>query len=81
MIPDLRVCFLGDSFVAGVGDPEHRGWVGRLAARTSREGQPLTVYDLGVRRETSRDLLRRWHGKCVPRLPAGARAGWSCPSG
>ncbi len=53
MIADLRVCFLGDSFVAGVGDPEHLGWVGRVAARTNRGGQPLTAYGLGVRRETA----------------------------
>jgi MFS family permease len=27
-----RVCFVGDSYVAGFGDPEHRGWVGRVVA-------------------------------------------------
>lgn len=39
------VCFVGDSFVAGFGDPEHRGWVGRVAA-----GSAATVYNLGIRR-------------------------------
>lgn len=33
---DLRICFLGDSFVAGVGDPRCLGWAGRLAT-----AQPL----------------------------------------
>ncbi|MDP9407827.1 MAG: GDSL-type esterase/lipase family protein [Actinomycetota bacterium] len=75
MIADLRVCFLGDSFVAGVGDPEHLGWVGRVAARTNRGGQPLTAYGLGVRRETSRDVLGRWRRECAPRLPAGSACG------
>lgn len=28
--PDVRVCFVGDSFVAGVGDAQHLGWAGRL---------------------------------------------------
>lgn len=37
---DLRVCFVGDSFVAGVGDPEQLGWAGRVAARTHSAGRP-----------------------------------------
>ncbi len=69
MASDLRVCFLGDSFVAGVGDPEYRGWVGRLAARSHLTGTPLTSYNLGVRRQTSRDLLERGLSECRPRLP------------
>lgn len=68
---DLRVCFVGDSFVAGVGDPEHRGWVGRLCERSENAGLPLTAYGLGVRRQTSADVLARWHAECSPRLAAG----------
>lgn len=49
VLTDLRVCFVGDSFVAGVGDPQHLGWTGRIAARTYQAGQPLTSYVLGVR--------------------------------
>ncbi len=71
MPSDIRVCFVGDSFVAGVGDPEHRGWVGRLAARGAGIGQPLTTYNLVVRRETSRDVLTRWRAECSLRLFAG----------
>jgi lysophospholipase L1-like esterase len=63
---DVRVCFVGDSFVAGYGDPEHRGWVGRLAATA-----PVTVYNLGIRRDTSADVLARWAAECGRRLPAG----------
>ncbi|MGY4098205.1 hypothetical protein ACW2Q0_01365 [Nocardia sp. R16R-3T] len=40
---DLRVCFIGDSFVAGVGDPQGLGWVGRPAAGTYTTGQPLAA--------------------------------------
>lgn len=66
--PDLRVCFLGDSFTAGVGDPEHLGWVGRLAARSARAGRPLTAYPLGVRRQTGVEVAARWAAECAPRL-------------
>lgn len=72
---DVRVCFLGDSLVAGVGDPDHLGWAGRLAARTHQAGWPLTVYNLGVRRDTTADALRRGPAECAARLPAGSDAG------
>ncbi len=58
--PDLRVSFLGDSYVAGFGDAEHRGWVGRVAAWAHVIGFPVTVYNLGVRRDTSADVRSRW---------------------
>lgn len=71
-LDDLRVCFVGDSFVAGVGDPEHLGWVGRLADQSGRAGRRLTAYNLGVRRQTSRDVGRRWLLECEQRLPAAS---------
>ncbi len=71
---DVRACFLGDSFVAGVGDPQYLGWVGRLAARTRSAGTPLTAYTLGVRRDTSSDVLARWRAECGARLPNGCDA-------
>lgn len=71
MIPDLRVCFVGDSFVTGVGDPLGLGWAGRLAARAFAVGQPLTAYNLGVRGQTSSDILARWQHECVQRLQGG----------
>ena len=70
---DRRVFFVGDSFVAGVGDPEHRGWVGRLAARAQRAGAPITAYNLGVRRDTSDDICRRWMDEVAVRRGAGAQ--------
>ena len=70
---DRRVYFVGDSFVAGVGDPEHRGWVGRLAARAQRAGAPITAYNLGVRRDTSDDICRRWMDEVAVRRGAGAQ--------
>ncbi|QRP47437.1 GDSL-type esterase/lipase family protein [Amycolatopsis sp. FDAARGOS 1241] len=58
-----RVIFLGDSFVQGVGDPEHRGWVGRVLQAT---GGAVTGFNLGIRRNTSEDVLRR----CWPEVEA-----------
>ena len=65
---DRRVCFVGDSYVAGFGDPEHRGWVGRVVAESNRDGLPVTAYNLGVRMDTSEDVCRR--------LPAETAVRW-----
>ena len=70
---DRRVFFVGDSYVAGVGDPEHRGWVGRLAEHAHRAGAPITAYNLGVRRDTSDDVCRRWPDEVAVRRGAGAQ--------
>jgi lysophospholipase L1-like esterase len=66
---DLRICFLGDSFVQGTGDPECLGWAGRVCARTTRTGGFVTYYNLGVRRDTSVDIHRRWRDEVLRRLP------------
>jgi len=73
MSRDLRVCFVGDSFVAGVGDPEHLGWTGRLCAASERSGLPVTRYVLGVRRQTTAEVAERCAAECRPRLSGG---GW-----
>ncbi len=67
-VTDLRLCFVGDSLVAGVGDPEGLGWSGRLCAYARRPGLAVTGYNLGVRGETSRQILRRADGEITPRL-------------
>lgn len=68
MTADRRVLFFGDSFVAGVGDPEARGWVGRVAAASWDAEQPLVAYPLGVRRDTSLQVAARWRAEAAPRL-------------
>lgn len=67
----VRVCFVGDSFVAGVGDETHRGWAGRLIARGIEHGYELTGYNLGVRGDTSTMIRQRFEAECAARLPAG----------
>ncbi|MFC4373544.1 GDSL-type esterase/lipase family protein [Nocardia halotolerans] len=69
MTTALRICFIGDSFVQGVGDPQYRGWVGRVLAAT---GPAITAFNLGVRRDTSDDVLRRCWSEVEPRMLPGA---------
>ena len=65
---DIRICFIGDSFVNGTGDETALGWAGRLCTAAAGEAE-ITYYNLGVRRDTSGDVLRRWREECAPRLP------------
>lgn len=59
-MPDLRLCFLGDSFVNGTSDPTLLGWAGRLCKDLIHQGYSITYYNLGIRRETSLELAQRW---------------------
>lgn len=65
----MRICFFGDSFMNGTGDPEGMGWVGRACAAARHAGHDLTCYNLGIRRDTSADILARWEGEARRRLP------------
>jgi acyl-CoA thioesterase-1 len=69
---DRRVLFVGDSLVAGVGDPSGRGWVGRVVEASFAAGVQVTAYNLGVRGETSVQVASRWRGETGPRLVPGA---------
>ncbi|MEL7977803.1 GDSL-type esterase/lipase family protein [Isoptericola sp. F-RaC21] len=68
---DVRICFAGDSYVAGTGDPACLGWVGRVSAAAFAEGRRLTSYNLGVRGETSSQVAERLEAELAPRLSAG----------
>jgi peroxiredoxin/lysophospholipase L1-like esterase len=57
---EIHVLFFGDSHTVGVGDPSGLGWVGRIVAASYADGIPLVPYNLGVRGETSEDVVRRW---------------------
>ncbi len=59
-LPEIRICVIGDAFVAGVGDPKALGWVGRVAARTPQDEVSLSLFTLGVPGETTADLGSRW---------------------
>ncbi len=65
----VRICFVGESFVNGTGDPEYLGWTGRICVLARQEGHDITYYNLGVRRETSTALAARWQEEVSRRLP------------
>lgn len=64
---DVGLVFIGDSLVAGVGDPKGQGWVTRVVGRTHHRDLALTAYNLGVRGDGSVDVGRRWMTECPPR--------------
>lgn len=66
---DIRICFIGDSFVNGTGDETFLGWAGRLCATAQTDDISVTYYNLGIRRNTSKDILQRWEQDCAQRLP------------
>lgn len=68
-MPRMRICFFGDSFVNGTGDDDCLGWPGRLCAHARQRGVDITLYNLGVRRDTSRDIAARWMREADTRLP------------
>lgn len=57
---ERRILCFGDSFVAGIGDPQGLGWVGRAVARAVADGVPAHAVNLGVGGATSRDVLGWW---------------------
>lgn len=69
MCEDIRICFIGDSYVQGIGDPEHRGWVGRVLQATCGS---VTAFNLGIRRNTSEDVRRRCWQEVSVRTESGA---------
>ena len=66
---ELRICFVGDSITQGTKDDTTLGWPGRLVAGARAKGHDLTCYNLGIRRDTSKDIERRWLAEVEARLP------------
>jgi lysophospholipase L1-like esterase len=64
---DIGLCFVGDSFTAGVGDPKALGWVGGVVSRTHHPDVEVTAYNLGVRGQDSGEVMARWRAECMPR--------------
>ena len=65
----LRVCVVGDSIATGTGDRHALSWHGRLATGALSAGADLTIYDLGVRGDTSLEVADRWRSETSARLP------------
>jgi lysophospholipase L1-like esterase len=64
---DIALVFIGDSYVAGYGDPKGLGWVSRVVGRTEHPDVDITAYQLGVRGDNSADVLARWRIEGPPR--------------
>ncbi|MDJ0358372.1 GDSL-type esterase/lipase family protein [Paenarthrobacter sp. PH39-S1] len=56
----LRIAAVGDELIAGVGDPRALGWLGRVLARTPREGISVETYALASPQEGTEALAARW---------------------
>jgi acyl-CoA thioesterase I len=65
---DMRLIFIGDSIVAGSGDDECRGWIGRVGSATRRAGIDHTPYNLGIGGDTAANVLARWEHEVTRRL-------------
>jgi lysophospholipase L1-like esterase len=70
----LRLCCVGDSITSGQGDALFLGWPGRVGQLALQQGHDCTVYNLGIRGETSDQIAERWLRECRPRLASHARA-------
>ncbi|MEM9090185.1 MAG: GDSL-type esterase/lipase family protein [Cyanobacteria bacterium P01_F01_bin.53] len=68
---DIRICFFGDSFVTGTGDPTYLGWTGRVCAAIDK---PVTHYNLGIRGNTSVQIESRWQAESSLRFPSDCDA-------
>jgi lysophospholipase L1-like esterase len=69
---ELRICFIGDSLTHGTRDDTTLGWPGRLCTKALSRGHDVTLYNLGIRRDTSADIATRWQAEVNARLPATA---------
>ena len=54
----MRICFIGDELVAGVGDPRGLGWVGRVNAHSTFD-VPAIFLTLAVPSETTKQMAAR----------------------
>ncbi len=64
----LRVGFVGDSITNGTGDATLLGWTLRLGQAEGARGHDVTVYNLGVRADTSEMAAARFEVECGARL-------------
>ncbi|MEL7334307.1 MAG: GDSL-type esterase/lipase family protein [Cyanobacteria bacterium J06560_2] len=66
---DIRICFFGDSFTAGTGDPTYLGWTARACAAMTSPHYELSYYNLGIRGNTSEQIEIRWLAEAAKRFP------------
>lgn len=62
---DIHICYIGDSFVRGIGDPQNLGWCGRVYYNDALN---ISYYNLGVGGDTSTNILKRWERQAKSRF-------------
>lgn len=65
--PQIRIIFMGDELVAGLGDARALGWTGRVMARTSND-PPILWMSLAVPGEDTAHLALRWEEEVTRRI-------------
>lgn len=64
----VRIGFIGDSITHGTKDETLLGWPTRVGQAALARGRDVTVYNLGVRADTSALIGPRWEAECAARL-------------
>ena len=64
----IRIGFVGDSITHGTGDETLLGWPYRIGQAEDGRGHDDTVYNLGIRADTSELGQARWLAECRARL-------------
>ena len=67
----IRIGFVGDSITHGTGDETLLGWPYRVGQAEVSRGHDVTVYNLGIRADTSELVEERWLAECRARLKPG----------
>ena len=64
----IRIGFVGDSITHGTGDETLLGWTYRVGQTEAAKGHDVTVYNLGIRADTSALVEDRWEVEVLSRL-------------
>ena len=64
----IRIGFVGDSITHGTGDETLLGWTYRVGQAEAAKGHDVTVYNLGIRADTSALVEQRWDIEVNARL-------------
>jgi len=67
----MVICFFGDSLTLGTGDQACLGWAGRICVPPVVRGRALTYYNLGIRKNSSREIRARWQKEAARRALPG----------
>jgi len=79
VLTDTRICFIGDSFVNGIGDPEGLGWVEEFALRLEGRVMISLTTTLGYG-GSSVNIRARWLGEVAVACPKAMTGGSCSPS-